>query len=347
MHIARTDESELLTVLHDGMHEQPAWKAFLGRLLRRVDADAVRLLLARGETGVELTARRREREVTTRPRPVAEADDPLAYGSLRPQRVYAYSEFQTPPAGAGRIVRIGGEDLDGWLVIHRDNDEFSASDAALLSALAPHFPIAFRNYAAVERDRLQRGVASWAMGRLGRGWLALTVSGRVVAADELAESMLREGAVLRRSAERRLLAASPAAHQRLLRAIEAAAAQPGAPPQAIRVAEEPRVELLIARIEVDPEAPIVGASLAAHVQVPPPAARDPVAALGELFDLTPAVARFACALGRTGGIAESAIELGLTLETARFYSKSLYAKVGARGQAELTRRLLTSVAALT
>jgi hypothetical protein len=71
-----------------------------------------------------------------------------------------------------------------------------------------------------------------------------------------------------------------------------------------------------------------------------------VAALGELFDLSPAVARFAWALGRTGGIAESAEQLGLTIETARFYSKQLYAKLGVKGQAELARRILTSAAAL-
>jgi DNA-binding CsgD family transcriptional regulator len=52
-------------------------------------------------------------------------------------------------------------------------------------------------------------------------------------------------------------------------------------------------------------------------------------------------------LGYGGGIAEAAERLGLSIETARFYSKTLYAKLDVRGQAELTRRILTSVAVLS
>src|SRR5262249_51042158 len=83
--------------------------------------------------------------------------------------------------------------------------------------------------------------------------------------------------------------------------------------------------------------PFVGAAVAAHIQAPPPDSEVPAGALGELFDLPPAIARFAWALARTGGIAESAEQLGLSIETARFYSKTLYAKLGVKGQAELAR----------
>ena len=43
---------------------------------------------------------------------------------------------------------------------------------------------------------------------------------------------------------------------------------------------------------------------------------------------------------------EAAADLGLTVETARNYSKKIYAKTGARGQAELVRNILTGVLAL-
>jgi hypothetical protein len=115
----------------------------------------------------------------------------------------------------------------------------------------------------------------------------------------------------------------------------------------VRISDDPRLELLITPVAPDEAgAPMIGAAVAAHIQVPPPTAEAPVSALGELFDLSPAVARFAWALGRNGGMAESAEELGLTIETARFYSKTLYAKLGVNGQAELARRILTSAAAL-
>jgi hypothetical protein len=347
MQISRTDELELLTVLHDGMHEQPAWGTFLGRLVRRVGATGARLLLARGEAGLQFRAQANTRQIIVRARSTSEPDDPVPYGSLRPHRVYSLSELQSPPGVAGRIVRAGADDLDGWLAILSEEEDFTPSAGALLTALAPHLSIAFRNYAAVERDRLERRVGDWALGRLGRGWLALTATGRVVAADELGEKVLREGVHLRRSAERRLLAASPVAHQRLMRAIETVASDTRASPRAVRIAEDPQLELLITPIAAEAsDAPMIGASVAAHIQIPPPVGADPATALGELFDLSPAVARFAWALGRTGGIAESAEQLGLTIETARFYSKTLYAKLGVKGQAELARRILTSAAVL-
>lgn len=334
-------------MLHEGMHEQPAWATFLQRLRRRVRAASARLLLARGEAAIDIAARINQRDVEIRTRSLSEPDDPIPYSSLRSQRVYAFSEFPAPPPYAGRIVRAGADDLDGWLVITSGEDDFSPYDAAFLGMLSPHLAIALRNYAVVERDRLQRQAGDWALGRLGRGWLALSASGRIVGADELAEKLLREGSHLRQTAERRLLAASPAAHQRLVRAIEAVAADPQAAPRAVRIAEEPQLELLVAPIDPDgPQGPIIGAAVAVHIQGPPPAAADPAAALGELFELSPALARFAWTLGRTGGIAESADELGLTVETARFYSKQLYAKLGVKGQAELARRILTSAAAL-
>jgi DNA-binding CsgD family transcriptional regulator len=45
-------------------------------------------------------------------------------------------------------------------------------------------------------------------------------------------------------------------------------------------------------------------------------------------------------------LAEAATEFGLTIETARTYSKDLYEKTGARGQPDLVRIVLRSVLAV-
>jgi DNA-binding CsgD family transcriptional regulator len=45
-------------------------------------------------------------------------------------------------------------------------------------------------------------------------------------------------------------------------------------------------------------------------------------------------------------IAEAAAELGLSVESARTYSKRIYAKTGARGQADLVRFVHRSVLTL-
>ena len=62
--------------------------------------------------------------------------------------------------------------------------------------------------------------------------------------------------------------------------------------------------------------------------------------------LTPAEARLAWSLAQGLSIAEAADAHGLTTETARYYSKRIYAKTGARGQVDLVRNILTGVLAL-
>ena len=66
----------------------------------------------------------------------------------------------------------------------------------------------------------------------------------------------------------------------------------------------------------------------------------------DLFDLTPAEARLAWSLAQGLSISEAARAHGLTVETARYYSKKIYAKTGARGQVDLVRNILTGVLAL-
>ena len=51
-------------------------------------------------------------------------------------------------------------------------------------------------------------------------------------------------------------------------------------------------------------------------------------------------------LARGRSIAEAGAALGLTIETARNYSKRIYAKLGLRGQAELVRRFYERGASL-
>ena len=69
-------------------------------------------------------------------------------------------------------------------------------------------------------------------------------------------------------------------------------------------------------------------------------------ALSKLFNLPPREAEFAVAVADGLSIAEAGKQMGLTLETARNYSKQLYAKLDVSGQAQLVRLVLRSGAAL-
>jgi DNA-binding CsgD family transcriptional regulator len=68
--------------------------------------------------------------------------------------------------------------------------------------------------------------------------------------------------------------------------------------------------------------------------------------IAELFGLLPSEARLALLISQGASLAEAADKLAITLETARSYSKRIYAKMGVRGQADLVRSILTSVLTL-
>ena len=65
-----------------------------------------------------------------------------------------------------------------------------------------------------------------------------------------------------------------------------------------------------------------------------------------LFGLLPSEARLAWAIAEGHSMSEAADALGISLETARHYSKRVFAKTGARGQPELVRLILKSVLAI-
>jgi DNA-binding CsgD family transcriptional regulator len=70
------------------------------------------------------------------------------------------------------------------------------------------------------------------------------------------------------------------------------------------------------------------------------------AMLAAAYDLSMGEAPVALAICQGRTIRQAAVELGLTFETARSYSKRVYANTGTRGQGDLVREILASVLAL-
>lgn len=68
--------------------------------------------------------------------------------------------------------------------------------------------------------------------------------------------------------------------------------------------------------------------------------------LMHLFSLTRSEATLALNLSRGLSIGEAAKAQDKTIETARSYSKQAYAKIGARGQSDLVRILVSSAVAM-
>lgn len=341
--LARSDETDLITVLHEGLHEEPRWRTFLSRLQRRTRADHVSLIASQGDTPVHgATQWFTGRDVRAQAQQLAAlaALDPTPYRRLRPGRVYSAMELIDPDDAAhtrfrreylerigvrhGRFMRVTDMDgRDAWLNVTRAADDFTAADSALLSGLAPHLAIALRTLGELERARFRAAVADDVLAHAGLGWASLD----------------REG----RSLDTGGCGGPGSAGERLPPAI---CIPPDGRVRAVRIGAEDPVNLLILPV---PEEPLTASAMPVVVAVSAgkavPGARV-AEALALLFALSVTESRLAVRLAAGDSLAGAASALGLTIETARTYSKRLFAKTGTRGQPDLVRLVLTSVAAL-
>lgn len=360
-------DSDLLGALLDGPLEQPMWSGFLDLLRRHSGADRAFLWI-----GPPDQPRGAPLQLHAGPPPpdplrraltaLSAARDPVPRFTLREERVYALPDLLDPAEPAHqhlaselrdrhdmadlRVLRVtepGGLRL--WLGLSRPRGAFTAANGALLGTLAPLLRRALRGYADSERQKARSQITAQVMARLDFGWIALDGSGQVIEQSAEAEALLRHGAGLRRTRSGRLIAADPQVDRQLSAALRSLADGHGQP-RALNVSADPWVSLLLLPARPDPASPTPEAAIIAYIQGDNRSLADRHEQIAELFGLLPSEARLALALSRGLSIAEAAAALGLTVETARNYSKKIYAKTGARGQAELVRFVLTSVLSL-
>lgn len=316
MAITRADETDLLLPLHEGLHEPRPWATFLTRLRQRVRADDARLVISAGAQGEE-----------TRilvPAGAIEVDDRVWRRSLRPGRAYRMEGMDR----FGQIVRVdepGG--ATAWLSIRRKERDFSAADAALLARLAPHLVIALRTRSALDQAREVLALSDGVLRRAGIGWVGFGADARVLAMSEGAGGTLGSrwaaGAI----------------------SSEIVAAAKGTAVRLARTRDEAPFWMLLVPWRAPPQVAWPLPAVIGLVPLPAPsdtAAR--AALLGTLFSLPPSEARLAAALAGGANLREAAAQLGITIETARNYSKRLFAKTRVRGQVDLVRMIGDSLA---
>lgn len=368
--LSSQDAAELLEPLIEGMVEDPLWSTFLHRLRARLRADYVSLTFRPLPFGtpqnrvIHLYSGRRTPPVLTQKyRDSLYKVDPLPYHDLEDGRLYrlaellqfgdpvheAYREQLLAPSGMNvmRMMRVReASGISGWLTVSRESEEFAAGDDALLAALAPFLRAALRSYVALEQARMAAHVAGDAIRRMNFGWIALDAEGRIIESDSHGAGVLSPPGLLSRDRDGRLTARRAGLAREIAAAVSDLLANPDARPRAIVLSREPWLDLLLvaspARVGTTRPAP----AIVAYVHSDNWSSADRCEQLGELFDLAPSEARLALALSRGMSIAEAAGELGLTVESARTYSKRIYAKTGARGQADLVRFIHRSVLAI-
>ena len=360
MALTSRDETDLLLPLFDGAREKPRFSTFLARLRRRTGAEYLGLLVRTGPelrehfAGVDLTARARELGLAE---PIEL--DRAHHDGLRPGRVYSISELveHDPVARAERarrmaklgmaderVIRIAESDShSAWLLLVRAG-ACSAADSALLSSLAPYAAMAVKHMLDAERERLRSRIAAAGLARARKGWIAFDRSARLVAVDPAAARFWQDRGGGEARIGERLPGIDPTAQRELAAAAASMADDPELPARPLILRAEPRIEALLMPMEAgEGEA---APALLALLTLDPLPLRDGAQRLARAFDLPPREAELAMALADGQSIAQAAASMRLTLETARNYSKRLYAKLGVSGQAQLVRAVYESSAAL-
>lgn len=357
-------ESGLVAALHEGMYEQPLWQGFLERLRTRTRALYTSLAFRpiEEEGIVELFSGPTAPPQLGRLFQEKFVHDPLPYRRMREGRIYtleellesgsevqrAYRDEFLEPLGTRdlRSVRVTEESgVDAWLTCGGGR-EIGPATGALLLTLAPHLRIAIRSYVALERERFRSSVTSEAFGRLNFGWLTLDARCRIIDMTAHVEQLLQRTTVLRRGRYDRLTPASPAIDRALTTLVKNYATGSESRPRAFNLSRDPWMDLLVSPIHTRAVSAQSQPVAIAYLGGDRTSQADRCEQLTDLFGLLPSEARLAWALARGLSIREAAQELNLTVETARNYSKKIYAKTGARGQPDLVRNILTSVLAI-
>jgi DNA-binding CsgD family transcriptional regulator len=164
--------------------------------------------------------------------------------------------------------------------------------------------------------------------------------------DPHADRLLQRSSVLRRGKYDRLTPASPPIDRELSSLVRRFAERPDSSPRAINLSRDPWTDILVAPIQDRSISASSKPVAIAYLSGDRWSTADRCGQLVDLFGLLPSESRLAWAMAQGMSIAEAAEDLGITVETARNYSKKIYAKTGARGQSELVRNILTSVLAL-
>lgn len=359
-------DDDLLELLIEGIAEDPPWSSFIHRLRQRIRADYASIVFRPlpHNRVIHLASGRESPPVVAQLyRDTLYKTDPMPYRQLEEGKVYALPEllrFGDPehdsyrrqllePSGMNfmrmlRVAEPGG--VSAWISVSRRKGDFRAGDDELLAALAPFLRAALRGFMALERERISATVANEAINRMNFGWLTLDGAGRILDADPHAWMVLSGSRLLARSRSGRLVATRPEVSRQIDEAIREMAGNPQGRPRAIVLSREPWLDMLLVPSSVRTGTTRPAPALVAYVHADKSSSADRIDQLGQMFDLIPCEARLALALSRGMSIAEAAAELGLTVESARTYSKRIYAKTGARGQADLVRFIHRSVLAI-
>ena len=358
----------IIASLYSGVFENPYWGTFLERFRTFTHANYASLTFQRADARYD-DIKVMKSGMSNQPR--ADRGNPteivgklkLPYSSLdinRPYQLHEILDFNDAK-NSEYIDYLTANDLNHavvmrvmvpkggtcWISIGCSEKRLTTRTGELLSHIAPHLSCAARILADLEHERMRADIASEVVQRLNFGWLTFDAEARIVEIDPGMEALIRNTPELRSCVVGRPFPLRRTARYDLAEILRDFGQGGNQSPRAIHLVDEPWLDMLVRPIghrAVSGAATPVGVGYVHGVGV---TSGDRLEQLAQLFGLTGSEARLALALSQGRTITEAAGDVGLTIETARNYSKRIYSKTGARGQADLVRIILASVIAIS
>jgi DNA-binding CsgD family transcriptional regulator len=324
----RIEDSDILMDLYRGADPSAPWHSLFLRLNERAQATQSAIWIlppdADPATGFHLAAY---------PQMSAPAFAPDVLQRLRFQRVYSAQEIVVAPdVPYARIVRTridGGG--DAYIFVARGGTDFPAAITALISGLGPHLAVAAASYLHQCRQKDALAISRTIQTQLRMAWMTLAPTGFIL---QKSENWAMLEPVFGPIGSRLLLSGTHAKH--LAQALIAYETQQHQRPIALSLDAG---AMLIKPYQGHDRRAVATAflRLRGHSEL------TAFEILAQIAHITPSEARFALKLADGHSIAQAATALGLTLETARNYSKKIYSKMDLRGQSDLIRFIENSI----
>lgn len=319
MALGRPEETALIQSLYSAANQSggDTWPAFLERLANHTRSDFAALVIRDGEQKIVSVSAENGEKIA---HALFDEDDTYGLNRLRNGRTYSQDDLPGALLNGGKMLRVARTQTTHghiWLLVFRERDDFRAIDSSLLSGLMPHIATAGDIWAELGRNRLDSVLNKRITQALNADWVAFDHSGRVVDAS---------------------------AGQFAIQQLEAArvAAETNTP-LAVTIGSDQEAEIFLVPFSPNFATRENAIACVGFTRTPSSSTDINPSHLAQALDIATSEARLAASLAKGLTIAESAKELGLTIETARNYSKQIYAKTGAKGQADLVRRVLNGV----
>ena len=365
---------DLVLLINGGVFEDRPWTGFLRALRTRIGAGYANIIFRRPGSVEEGLTEWVDCDADADPEAIRQSyfasfsgRDPFPYFRMKPglpmrmPDLMGSADYGRNPYFTGflkphglehmvlfRAVEPGGH--QAWLTLTRPRDgrDFPAWVDELCARLAPHFSVALRAYGELEAARITRATRERVMRMVNLGCVSLDARRLLVRGEPHLAGPRRDGLPVRLDSAGKLRLTAPEADRQLARALEEIDSGLRTDPLAIVVGGIGGAQVLVVPLTLAvAQASTAIANL--YFQLPD----DPEQfgpgferLLREIYGLGGSEAALAACLMRGMDLAEAADAVGLTRESARTYSKRIFAKTGTTGQSDLVRSLLRSVAAL-